>query len=99
MSSFDEMRILQKEADLAKKKLQEVENAGEVASNSGIKGNAENKNIYPWIFLTREKKQGILKLQNKGGSKSEKDFMHVAGVRALCFDAGRMWFKFLYIAS
>ena len=25
MSSFDEMRILQKEADLAKKKLQEVE--------------------------------------------------------------------------
>ena len=47
MSSFDEMRILQKEADLAKKKLQEVENAGEVASNSGIKGNAENKNIYP----------------------------------------------------
>ena len=47
MSSVDEMRILQKEADLAKKKLQEVENAGEVASNSGIKGNAENKNIYP----------------------------------------------------
>ena len=47
MSSFDEMRILQKEADLAKKKLQEVENAGEVASNSGIKENAKNKNIYP----------------------------------------------------
>ena len=47
MSSFDEMRILQKDADLAKKKLQEVENAGKVASNSSIKRNAKNKNIYP----------------------------------------------------
>ena len=47
MSSFDEMKILQKEADLAKKKLQEVENAGKTVSNSGIKENAENKNIYP----------------------------------------------------
>ena len=45
MSSFDEMRILQKEADLAKKKLQEVENAGKVASNSCIKRNAKNKYI------------------------------------------------------
>ena len=45
MSSFDEMRIFQKEADLAKKKLQEVENAGEVASQSGIKRNAKNKYI------------------------------------------------------
>ena len=45
MSSFDEMRILQKEADLAKKKLQEVENAGKVASNSSIKRNAKNKYI------------------------------------------------------
>lgn len=34
MSSFDEMRILQKEADLAKKKLQEVENAGKTASKT-----------------------------------------------------------------
>ena len=45
MSSFDEMRILQKEADLAKKKLQEVENAGKVPSNSSIKRNAKNKYI------------------------------------------------------
>ena len=38
--------------------------------------------------MTREKKRRILKLQNKGGSKNEKDFMHVASVRALCVDAG-----------
>ena len=59
-------------------------------SQSGIKGNAKKKYMLS-IFLTIEKKRGILKLQNKGGSKSEKDFMHVAGVRALYFDAGRVY--------